>query len=213
MSIADGTGYDALIFDWDGTLVDSQPLNFRALSSALAAYGVTMTAAWYRRRLGTSGHELIEQLALEQQINRPLPVDHIVRDCLAAIRTSMHEITVNDVVADVARRAHGRQPLAVASGGSREVVLPALRHTGLYELFDVIVTGEDAQRGKPAPDLFVRAADLLAVAAARCLVYEDSAEGLQAAANAGMAAIDVRPFLTDDGWPDEQGAIAEDRHA
>jgi beta-phosphoglucomutase-like phosphatase (HAD superfamily) len=212
MSIPDGTGYDALIFDWDGTLVDSQPLNYRALSGALAAYGVTMTAAWYRQRLGTSGHELIKQLALEQRIDRPLPVAQLERDCLASIRASIPEVTVNAVVADVARLAHGRRPLAVASGGAREVVLPALRHTGLRELFDVVVTGEDAPRGKPAPDLFARAADLLSVPAARCLVYEDSAEGLQAASNAGMAAVDVRPFLPCSAWPGEESSHLSESH-
>lgn len=212
MSIPDGTGYDALIFDWDGTLVDSQPLNYRALSGALAVYGVTMTAAWYRQRLGTSGHELIEQLALEQRIDRALPVAEIERDCLASIRASIAEVAINEVVVDIARRSHGRRPLAVASGGAREVVLPALRHTGLLELFDVVVTGEDAPRGKPAPDLFARAADLLGVPAARCLVYEDSAEGLQAAATAGMAAVDVRPFLPGDTWPSEESSHLTERH-
>lgn len=204
MSIPDGTGYDALIFDWDGTLVDSQPLNYRALSGALAAHGITMTAAWYRQRLGTSGRELIEQLAMEQRIDTPLLIEQIERECLASIRASMPEVSINEVVADVARRAHGRRPLAVASGGPREVVLPGLRHTGLRELFDVVVTGEDAARGKPAPDLFARAADLLSVPASRCLVYEDSAEGLEAAANAGMAAVDVRLFVPGGTWPGEE---------
>jgi beta-phosphoglucomutase-like phosphatase (HAD superfamily) len=212
MSIPDGTGYGALIFDWDGTLVDSQPVNFRALSSALATFGVQMTETWYRQRLGTSGAELIEQLALEQGIDSPLPVEQIVRDCLDSIRASIHEIQINHVVADVARRAHGHVPLAVASGGSREVVLPALHYTGLHPLFDAIVTGEDAQRGKPAPDLFLRAADLLSVPADRCLVFEDAAEGLLAAAAAGMAAVDVRRFLTDDGWSEGRGSLLGDGH-
>jgi beta-phosphoglucomutase-like phosphatase (HAD superfamily) len=212
MSIPDGTGYGALIFDWDGTLVDSQPVNFRALSSALATFGVPMTATWYRQRLGTSGAELIEQIALEQGIDAPLPVEQIVRDCLNSIKASIHEIHINDVVADVARRAYGHVPLAVASGGSREVVLPALRYTGLHPLFAAIVTGEDAQRGKPAPDLFLRASDLLCIPPDRCLVFEDSAEGLLAATEAGMVAVDVRPFLTDDGWAADRGSMPGKGH-
>jgi beta-phosphoglucomutase-like phosphatase (HAD superfamily) len=146
------------------------------------------------------------------EVDRPLPVEQIVRDCLDSIKASIREIHINDVVADVARRAHRHVPLAVASGGSREVVLPALRHTGLYAMFDVIVTGEDAKCGKPAPDLFLRAAGLLGVPADRCLVFEDSAEGLLAAAAAGMAAVDVRPFLTDDGWPEDSGSMLGEGH-
>jgi beta-phosphoglucomutase-like phosphatase (HAD superfamily) len=193
--LPDGTEYHALIFDWDGTLVDSQAINFGALASALAAHGVTMTADWYWQRVGTSGAELIAELGREQSPNVHLPVDEIVSNCLAAIRSNVHKIEVNQIVADVARRASGRQPLAVASGGSREVVVPALEHTGLRELFRVVVTGEDARRGKPAPDLFLLAADQLGVAPQRCLVYEDSAEGIQAARSAGMAVVDVSPFL------------------
>lgn len=71
---------------------------------------------------------------------------------------------------------------------------PTLRALGLEQHFNAIVTRDDVRRGKPAPDIFLEAAHRLAVAPETCLVYEDSDQGLQAAVEAGMDAIDVRQF-------------------
>lgn len=82
----------------------------------------------------------------------------------------------------------------MATGGSAAAVLPTMDALGLRSLFDVIVTRDDVGRGKPSPDDFMRAADLLRVRPPHCLLYEDSDEGLEAAAAAGMDAVDVRPL-------------------
>jgi HAD superfamily hydrolase (TIGR01509 family) len=87
----------------------------------------------------------------------------------------------------------------VASGGGGIVVRAGIDATGLAHLFDTVVTREDADRGKPAPDLFLEAARRLGVPAQRCLVVEDAEEGLAAARAAGMHAVDVRPYVTS-GW-------------
>jgi HAD superfamily hydrolase (TIGR01509 family) len=82
--------------------------------------------------------------------------------------------------------------MAIASGGGRSIVEATLDILGLRHLFAAIVTVEDVQRGKPAPDLFLQAAQMLAVSPADCIVYEDSEVGLTAAKLAGMRAVDVR---------------------
>ena len=82
--------------------------------------------------------------------------------------------------------------MAVASGGIRPVVERTLTATGLISLFDTLVTADDVMRGKPAPDIFLLAAERLAVAPADCIVYEDGDPGLEAARRAGMRAVDVR---------------------
>ncbi|MGN6097995.1 MAG: HAD family hydrolase, partial [Bosea sp. (in: a-proteobacteria)] len=104
---------------------------------------------------------------------------------LAAVR----EITT---VADIARSEHGRLPLAVASGGSREIVSACLTASGLSYIFSTIVTIEDVSRPKPAPDLFLEAARRLQVEPSACVVFEDSPQGLTAARAAGMHPVDVR---------------------
>ncbi|WSP95847.1 HAD family phosphatase [Streptomyces sp. NBC_01233] len=84
----------------------------------------------------------------------------------------------------------------MASGGARRAVHAGLDTTGLRPLFTDVITGEDAPRGKPGPGLFLLTSARLAVAPARCLVYEDSIEGVQAAKAAGMDVVDVRCFRT-----------------
>jgi beta-phosphoglucomutase-like phosphatase (HAD superfamily) len=83
--------------------------------------------------------------------------------------------------------------MAVASGGTREIVKATLLATNLLALFDAVVTIEDVQgRGKPAPDIFLEAARRLRVSPNECTVFEDSDEGIEAARLAGMTATDVR---------------------
>jgi len=94
----------------------------------------------------------------------------------------------------------GKVPMAVASGGTREIVEATLLTTKLLHLFNAVVTIEDVQgRGKPAPDIFLEAARRLHVAPGECTVFEDSDEGLDAARAAGMSATDVR-LVYRPGW-------------
>jgi HAD superfamily hydrolase (TIGR01509 family) len=98
-----------------------------------------------------------------------------------------------ETVVELARRVAPRFPVSVASGGERKVVLRTLELLGLDGIFSIVVTAEDVQRGKPAPDMFLLAAERMGVAPADCVVFEDSVLGLRAAESAGMASVLVRP--------------------
>ncbi|MEU9074368.1 HAD family phosphatase [Kitasatospora sp. NPDC048538] len=184
--------YEAVLFDWDGTLVDSHPLNFRGLSAASARWGLTMDESFYTTRIGTSGAELINELAAAAATT--VPVDEVVALCLEIILGEIADLRTYAAVVRIAESLHSRVPLAIASGGARRAVHAGLDTTGLRPLFEDIVTGEDAPKGKPDPGLFLLAANRLGVEPSRCLVYEDSPEGMQAAHAAGMRAVDVRCF-------------------
>jgi HAD superfamily hydrolase (TIGR01509 family) len=92
---------------------------------------------------------------------------------------------VHEIVA-IARAHHGRLPLAVASGGHRDLVERTLLALGIRELFPVVIAAEDYERGKPHPDPFLTAAARLQIAPEYCLVFEDTATGAEAARAAGM---------------------------
>ncbi len=98
----------------------------------------------------------------------------------------LSEMQVIKPVVDFARSLHGRFPLSVASGGPKPVVDKTLQMMGLTDLFPVVVTPEDVVTGKPAPDMFLLAAERMGVPANRCLVFEDAEPGIQAAKSAGM---------------------------
>ncbi|MDX3025948.1 HAD family hydrolase [Streptomyces acidiscabies] len=183
-------GYDAVISDWDGTLVDSQKLNFQSLATALKAHDVDLREDWYRARMGTSVDGLLEELGVE------VPLADVLSRCGELITRDLPSLRPFErVVGWVGSAREKGLGCAVASGGGGVVVRSGIAATGLGYLFDTVVTREDALRGKPAPDLFLEAARRLRVPPSRCLVLEDAEEGLAAAQAAGMRAVDVRPHV------------------
>ena len=193
ITLEEGT-FDALICDCDGTLVNSAAVYMTALQTVLGRYGLGMEREWYLARTGLAPVALVR--AYEEQI-APIPVrsDDFLRLVTDCFRENLHTLKEIPVVADVAREWHGKVPMAVVSNGQRVNVQGSLEIVGLHDLFDTIVTIEDVQRGKPHPDIYVVAAKQLSTAPNRCFVLEDTDEGLQAAQAAGMATLDIRPFL------------------
>ena len=190
ISLIEGT-FSALIFDCDGTLVDSAPAHLRSIQQALKPLGLTMTPEWYQPRHGLGPDPLIDEY--EAAFNPP-PIDRaalFARNNIAyqAAVPMIEEITF---VADIARAWHGRVPMAVASNGVLENVEATLINAGLRSLFDYIVTADDVKQGKPAPDVYLEAARRMQVDPATCIVFEDSDEGLEAARRAGARAVDIR---------------------
>jgi len=184
----------ALIFDCDGTLVDTLPLYLRAWLAALQSEAAHEVAPeWFHGRGGLSEHMVLD--LMEAELGRSLDRPAIVRAARRNVLSAMDDLREIAVVADLARRYRGTLPMAVASSGSREIVLASLTRTGLLDLFDTVVTIDDVARPKPAPDLFLEAARRLGAAPDGCLVLEDSAEGLVAAGHAGMQGVDIRPYI------------------
>jgi beta-phosphoglucomutase-like phosphatase (HAD superfamily) len=183
----------ALIFDLDGTLVDSKTNNRRALHATFATQGVRpqdMPSA----PEGTGFVDWCALLIAEGLLPPDVSVPDLQAICERETLRTIHTVPEIKPVADLARWADGRFQLAVATGNSRSIVDPLLAATGLAATFTVVVTRDEVANGKPAPDLFLRAAELLAIPPAECVVLEDTQVGLDAARNAGMPAIDVRPF-------------------
>ena len=190
------TPFAALIFDCDGTLVDTAPAHYQAISQAVATQGHHMDRDWYMARAGLTPDALLDaQETHAAERGNPLtPLDRaaIYGTYNQHFRASLHLLQEVALVAGWAREWHGRVPMAVASNGRLANVEASLRITGLLPLFDHIVSADDVDYGKPEPDVFLEAARRMHVAPADCVVLEDSDEGLQAAKAAGMRAIDVR---------------------
>jgi beta-phosphoglucomutase-like phosphatase (HAD superfamily) len=189
ISLVEGT-FSGLIFDCDGTLVDTAPAHLQALQQGLAAHGLSMEGDWYYPRVGLTPDALMDEY--EALLGRPTPRSDIYARYNVAFQAGMALMQEITVVAEIARAWHGRVPMSVATNGHRENVEATLVATTLRPLFDFIVAAEDVERGKPAPDVFLEAAKRMGVAAASCVVFEDSNEGLEGARRAGMRAIDIR---------------------
>ncbi len=182
-----------LIFDCDGTLVDSMPLHMEAWEESLKRHGGTYDHDFFFSRKGMGEEEIVAQY--NARFRRCLDMREVVAEKHSYFRRHMSSLKPIPVVADLARRHQGILPMAVASGGLGEIVRSELEVIGILNLFRVILTADDAIKQKPAPDMFLAAARALAVPPSSCQVFEDGDLGLQAAAEAGMLATDVRPFI------------------
>ncbi len=177
---------EALIFDMDGTLVDSEPFAARAWGEWLGQHGHTLRDDVLGQMYGL---RLLEGAAvIRREYGLVLPVEEIAhaQDSLriAALRGNLKPLPGADVVLAAGRAAGLRMALATSS--LRHHADLTLAETALTGLFDVEVTGDEVEHGKPAPDIFLLAAERLRMAPSSCVVFEDSPAGVAAALAAGM---------------------------
>jgi len=182
--------YSGLIFDCDGTLTDSMPLHYVAWVEALARYGLTFPEPRFYAMGGVPTGKIIETLSQEQGI--VVDVALVGHEKESLFLTKLGNVVANEPVCQIARSHHKLIPMAVASGGARDIVQYQLVTIGVDNLFDAIVGAEDTALHKPNPDVFLEAAKRIGVAASRCLVFEDTDIGVEAARRAGMDYVDVR---------------------
>lgn len=186
--------YAGLIFDCDGTLTDSMPVHYLAWRETMNRYGIAFPEERFYRLGGMPTDKIIQLLASEQGKQVDASVASIEKE--EAFLTRLDLLRPIEPVKQVAFHFRGRLPIAVASGGYREVILKQIRQIGCDGWFDAVVTAEDTTRHKPEPDVFLETAKRLGVAPQACLVYEDSDLGIEAARRAQMDVIDVRAFYT-----------------
>ncbi|CQR62633.1 HAD family hydrolase [Streptomyces leeuwenhoekii] len=180
--------YDLVIFDNDGVLVDSEPISNRLLAGYLTEIGhPTSYEDSLRDYMGAAMHR-VHDLILERTGRRlPEDFDDVFHGrVFAAFEQDLQP--VDGVVGVLEKLAADGVPYCVASSGSHERIRVGHRTTGLDRWFDDrrIFSSEDVGRGKPAPDLFLHAAERMGVAPERCVVIEDSPLGVRAAVAAGM---------------------------
>lgn len=185
--------FEGYVFDCDGTLVDSMPLHFVAWVESFrrhnAPYADAFTEEFFYTQAGISEVDTVK--SLNAQYGAEVDPHSVMRVKMEIFYERLPEIKEVGPVAEIARQLHGNKPIAVASGSEEETVRKCLAATGLLPLFDVIITPKDVKRGKPAPDMFLLAAERLGVNPARCLVFEDGQSGIQGARAAGMDVVFV----------------------
>jgi HAD superfamily hydrolase (TIGR01509 family) len=179
--------YDLIIFDCDGVLVDSEVISCRVHAEILTRHGYPITAEQVRERfLGRSARD--SNLEVERELGRPLPAAYdperreaLLQALAAATEAIPHIHDTLDAI-DV--------PMCVASSGAHEKIFTTLSRAGLYTRFAPhIFSASQVKMSKPAPDLFLFAAERMGAEPARCFVVEDSVSGVTAARAAGMTVV------------------------
>ncbi len=183
--------FRAYLFDCDGTIVDSMPLHYIAWTKALSKWNCTFAESQFYALGGTPTPDIIAEL--NRMYGLQMPVEEVTRRKEAAYFENIAQLKAIPEVLEHIELSHGKIPFAVVSGDTRETVTASLRTVNLLDRFETLVCAGDYQRGKPDPEPFVMAAARLGVAPTDCLVFEDTAIGVQAATAAGMASVKVPP--------------------
>lgn len=184
----------AILFDCDGTLVETMHIHRIVWNQIFQRYGFEITDEWWDQWANVA---LLPYVRAVIPDATPELADQLNLEGMEMFNEALHLAEPLEHVIDVAREYHGRLPLAVVTGGYRDVIIPTLDAAGITQLFDQIVTADDVIHSKPAPDLYQLAMARLGVEPAQCLVYEDSEIGMAAAhgAHAGRV-VDIRTWPT-----------------
>lgn len=182
-----------IVFDCDGTLADTMPLHWEAWQAVTQRHGILFTEERFYALGGVPSHHILQTLAKEQGL--PINPQAVAKEKEETYLKTLAHVRPIEAVVEVARAHHGKLPMAVASGGTREIINMVLRHLKIRDLFQAVVTSEDVVHQKPAPDIFLEAARRIGVSPERCRGYEDTDLGMTAIRAAGMEAIDVREIL------------------
>ncbi|HUO34292.1 MAG TPA: HAD family phosphatase [Candidatus Acidoferrum sp.] len=195
--------FRAVIFDCDGVLVDSEALGLRTLQLALREAGVERSPESLFQFTGRSHGETLAQL--ESESGMPLLSGNVAE--------RMDEFYMRLVETDGLNTLPGvrellswlvdyRIPFTLASSGPRRKVLFSLRNAGLAAKFPRFVCGDDVSRAKPAPDVYLAAAELIGFSPADCLAIEDAPNGIRAASAAGMQVVGLTSTFASDRLSD-----------
>ena len=183
--------FGAYLFDCDGTIVDSMPLQYIAWTKALAEWNCTFDEHLFYAWGGMPVADIVHLLNERQGLS--MPVEGVASRKEAVYLELLPQLKAIPEVVEHIEAQHGQIPFAVVSGSTRESVTASLRSLKLLDRFEALVCAGDYKNSKPDPEPFLLAAAKLGVAPEACLVFEDTDMGIQAAKAAGMASVKIPP--------------------
>jgi beta-phosphoglucomutase family hydrolase len=181
--------FAAYLFDCDGTIADSMPLHYKAWTKALDEWNCEFDERLFYEWGGRPTNEIVA--TLNSRHGLAMPVEAVADRKELFYYESLPQLKVIPEVLEHIEAQQGRIPFAVVSGSTRESVTASLERLGLLDRFDTLVCAGEYKNAKPAPDCFLAAAAKLGLPPEKCLVFEDTEMGIQAARAAGMAFVKI----------------------
>ena len=187
-------GVKALIFDFDGTLVDTMPLHYKAWSQVFQKIGVDYPIDLFNKNAGLPGWKIAGIVLAKAGVRGKFDPYILSNQKYKIFDKLVPETKIIEPVADIVYKYYNTMPLSIGTGGHIATVELTLKHTGLDRYFDIIVTADDVSNHKPEPDTFLECARRMNTPPEYCQVFEDGELGIEAAKKAGMMVTDVRQF-------------------
>lgn len=185
----------AVIFDMDGVIIDSEPFHYKVFKKYIKnKFDLVISDEEYNKFIGTTNQHIYETLQNKYHLVGDINsfIEEYEEECLEYLLAATDERPIQGVDVLVKNIHNNKIKLALASSSPKNVINIVLNMFNLDQFFDVKVSGQEVEHSKPAPDIFLRAAQLLNVPPAECLVFEDSRNGVVAAKTAGMKCIGYR---------------------
>lgn len=184
--------FEAVIFDWDGTLADTRQAIVIAFQKALSEINCKVSDGYIERRIGIGAADTFRDLlrSAKMQFDEKL-IQHLIE------RKSQLEIELTNQVKlfpgakELLEALHGKVKMGLASMNNRSVIIHLLKANDLEKYFDAVLTAESISHSKPDPEIFLKAASKLKTSPEKCVVIEDSIFGVKAAKSANMSCIAV----------------------
>lgn len=183
----------ALIFDLDGTLVDSMPLHLEAWKEICATKNVAFTSEEFYALAGVPADRIFKIINEKYGTDFDPQADSLKKEEI--YMRKIQKLKVIEPVFSVAKQYHGMLPMSIGTGSPGEHSWKAVRTLGLDQYFDILVSKNDVKEGKPNPETFLKCAEAMNIDPQYCQVFEDGDPGLEAARIAGMIPTDIRPYL------------------
>ncbi|KYH41029.1 MAG: HAD-superfamily hydrolase [Candidatus Bathyarchaeota archaeon B26-2] len=184
--------FDAVIFDWDGTLADTRRVIVLSFQKALETIGCKVSDEFIERRIGIGARNMFKEILKTARI--PFDNEMIERLVEKKIRIQT-ELTGNvelfDGAVELLEALRRRVKLALATMSNRRTIDKVLREKGIRRYFDFVITEDEVSQPKPNPEIFLKCAARLRCPVQRCVVIEDSIFGVKAAKEAGMKCVAV----------------------
>lgn len=182
----------ALIFDLDGTLADTMPVHYWAYQHILKDLGIDFSPELFASLAGIPAVGTIAKI--NEIFGTNMDAEKVGHEKEAEYEKIMHKMKPIEPVVDLLKEYHGKLPVAVGTGGYHRLAWKTLEILGLDQYIEILVSADDVEHPKPAPDTFLRCAELLGVEPEFCQVFEDGEPGMKAARAAGMMATLVTDF-------------------
>lgn len=185
----------ALIFDLDGTLVDSNPAHYAAWKDACNKFGMQYPKHRFFEFAGLPSTKIADEIIALYPEKKDFPAKKLADAKEKAFDRYQEQIRPNAPVVSLLKEFYKKLPMALGTGRIRSSTMRTLEVLSLKNYFDVIVTADDVSRFKPDPETFLKCAVSMNIDPNFCIVFEDAERGLTAAIQAGMKVVNVRKFL------------------
>ena len=184
--------FEAVIFDWDGTLADTRKVIVVSFQKALKEINLEVSNQFIERRIGVGASEIFREIlhAANRRVDENIVKQLVERKSKVQIDLAS-EVTLFDGGRELMEALQGKVKVGLASMNNRVVIMHLLQKNELADCFDKVLTVEAVSHSKPNPEIFLKTAEHLKAKPQACVVFEDSIFGVKAAKSAGMGCIAV----------------------